>query len=413
VLGTTLLALLGFTAACHAQTACQHCGWKATTTPRAVSVKTTAELERAVFNALEGTTILVQDGTYRLNRMLDLAKSNLVLRGQSGDRTKVILRGEGMHESKVGVAVSISASNIIVADMTIGNVGYHGVQVRGEKGVHRVVLHNLQVQDTGQQLVKGSVGNNGQFSESVLVACSSFEYADHALSDYTNGVDVLGGRRWTVRDNRFRNIRGPQERNYAAGPAILFWRDCRDTLIASNIVVDCFRGISLGLVPGGTKPAASGETYYDHQRGMVCNNVVCNLQPWGDEGIEANAAKDARIEHNTVLVEGTLPWSIGIRFPSCNALVRNNLTNRSILERDAAHMIAKGNVTDARRSWFLDAAAGDLRLAEGTSHAIDAGVEIAPDAAIPELASDLAGKLRAPGSKPDAGAFEYSADRAK
>jgi hypothetical protein len=210
----------------------------------------------------------------------------------------------------LSVAVSISASNIIVADMTIGNVGYHGVQVRGEKGVHRVVLHNLQVQDTGQQLVKGSVGNNGQFSESVLVACSSFEYADHAPSDYTNGVDVLGGRRWTVRDNRFRNIRGPQERNYAAGPAILFWRDCRDTLIAGNIVVDCFRGISLGLVPAGTNPAASGETYYDHQRGMVCNNVVCNLQPWGDEGIEANAAKDARIEHNTVLVEGTLPWSI-------------------------------------------------------------------------------------------------------
>src|SRR5262245_35872751 len=107
---------------------CPRCGWTPPATRLAVIVSTTEELEHAAASAPAGTTILVRDGTYRLTRMLDLARPNLVLRSLSGERNKVILCGEGMQERTVGVAVSISAEGVLVADLTIRQVGRHGAQ---------------------------------------------------------------------------------------------------------------------------------------------------------------------------------------------------------------------------------------------------------------------------------------------
>jgi len=348
-----------------------------------VKVGNIADLERAVASAPAGTTILVQDGTYRLSRTLAIARPNVILRGLSGDCGKVILHGTGMQDRAVGVGVSIGASDTAVADLTIRDVGFHGIQVRGENGVRNVVLHNVHVLDTGQQLVKGSYSDNGLYSRNVVVGCSTFEYSDHAPSDYTNGVDVLGGRSWIVRDNVFRKIRGPEAQSYTAGPTVLFWRDSRDTRVMRNLVIDCFRGIALGLEPAAPKPQLGNERYFDHQGGVVCNNVVCNLHPWCDDGIEVNAAKDARIEHNTVLVKGQrVPWSIAARFPGCSAIVRNNLTNKPIVERDAARSTSEGNLTDAEQDWFVDAAIGNLRLASASGKAVDAGVELSKGAMV-------------------------------
>jgi hypothetical protein len=387
--------------------ACPRCGWKPPVTKWGVRVSTIAELEQAAAMVPSDTTILVQDGTYHLTRQLHFERPNVVLRGESGDRAKVVIRGDGMLERKVGVAVSIAAANIVVCDLTIQSVGFHGVQVRGEHGVKGAVLHNLAIKDTGQQLVKGSTGDGSKFSENCLVACSSLGYSDHAPSDYTNGVDVLGGRNWIVRDNEFRNVRGRADQGYRCGPTILFWRDCRDTIVSRNILLDCYRGIALGLTPVDAK-ATAGRSGFDHQGGLVCNNVVCNLNSWPDEAIEVNAAKDACIEHNTVLVEGRVPWSIGVRFRGTTAIVRNNLTNKDIIERDGGRLTSQGNVTSAARDWFVDAVQGKLQLANGESKAIRAGVPIPASEAHPELARDAAGKQRPAGARLDAGAFQFA-----
>jgi hypothetical protein len=372
--------------------ACPRCGWKPPVTKWGVRVSTIAELEQAVASAPASTTVLVQDGTYHLTRQLHFEKPDVVLRSESGNREKVILRGDGMQERKVGVGVSIGADNIVVADLTITNVGFHGVQVRGESGVKNAVLHNIAVKDTGQQLVKGSIGDGSKHSENGLVACSSFSYTDHAPSDYTNGVDILGGRDWVVRDNEFRRIRGRADQGYRCGPTILFWRDCRDSLVTRNVLIDCYRGIAVGLIPSESKDTA-GQSGFDHHRGLVCNNVVCNLNAWADEALEANAAKDVRIEHNTVLVEsGNSPWSIGVRFRGTTASIRNNLTNRDIIERDGGRLTAEGNVTTAARDWFVDPDAGNLRLANAQTKAAKAGVPLSPGDSNRELARDAAGR---------------------
>ena len=385
---------------------CPRCGWKPPVTKWGVRVSTVAELEQATATAPASTTILVQDGTYQLTRQLHFEKPDVVLRGESGNRDKVILRAGGMQERAVGVGVSIAADNITIADLTVSNVGFHGVQVRGEHGAKNAVLHNIAIKDTGQQLVKGSIGDGSKHSENGLVACSSFSYTDGAPSDYTNGVDILGGRNWVVRDNEFRRIRGRADQGYRCGPTILFWRDCRDTLVTRNVLIDCFRGIALGLTPSESKDSA-GQSGFDHRRGLVCNNVVCNLNPWADEAIEINACQDARVLHNTVLVEsGQSPWSIGVRFRGTTATVKNNLTNKGILERDGGRLTAEGNVTTAARDWFVEPAAGNLRLAGGTTKATRAGIALAAEERTSEFEQDADRKPRPTGQRPDAGAFQ-------
>src|SRR5207237_343520 len=104
-------------------------------------------------------------------------------------------------EKEVGVAISVSATDVTIADLTAGEVGFHGIQVRGERGASRVAIHNVRLVDTGQQLLKGSTAGGPLHADDGLVSCSLFEYSDHAPSDYTNGIDVLAGRNWTVRNN--------------------------------------------------------------------------------------------------------------------------------------------------------------------------------------------------------------------
>jgi hypothetical protein len=214
----------------------------------------------------------LRDGTYRLRRMLDINAPGVMLRSASGDRDLVVIRGEGPTEGKVGVAVSISASNVTIADLTIGNVGFHGVQVRGEKSATGTVLHEIHIVDTGQQLLKGSIGDDRSIKYGGLISCSLFEYLDHAPSDYTNGVDILGGTGWVVRKNRFERIRGKPESGYVCGPTVLFWQGGSNAQVLDNVLVDCYRGIALGLV---NQPQAGGgdpRKYQDHSGGVIRGN---------------------------------------------------------------------------------------------------------------------------------------------
>ena len=378
---------------------CRRCGWRPPTGP-IVRVKNVSELERAVASARPGDTILLADGTYTLRGTIDLATPRVTLRGQGGDPATVILRGRGMTGDSVGVGISVSAPGVTIANLTIRELGYHAIQVRGEQGASHFTLHQARLQDTGQQLLKGSVSADRRYADEGLVACSEFTYTTHAPSNYTNGIDLLATSGWVIRDNRFARIRGPEADGWRAGPAILIWAAADGTVVERNLIVDSSRGIALGLTDEPHDFARNGQRAYDHAGGLVRNNVIVNLNQWADEAIEANAARDARVEHNTVLVEGSTPWSIGVRFPASEALIRNNLTNHRIFLRDGGRASLDGNVTSARRSWFVDPPRADLHLAAGGRPAIDAGVPIG------DAADDFDRTVRPAGRAPDAGAFE-------
>jgi hypothetical protein len=260
--------------------------------------------------------------------------------------------------------------------------------------------------DTGEQLYKVSVSNNGLYADNGLIACSDFSYTVSAPSDYTNGIDVLAGKGWVIRDNRFTRIRGPEAQGWRSGPTILVWKGSEDTVVERNLIIDSFRGIALGLGPWPVKPVRNGNHDYDHLGGIIRQNVVVNLNSWSDEAIEANAAQNVRIEHNTVLVPSTAsPWSIGVRFAMASATVVNNLTNLPVFRRNGGQAEASGNVIGAEPSWFVDANHGDLRLVPTATPAIDTGV------VIPDVTEDFDRKPRVEGRAPDAGAFEWRPSR--
>jgi hypothetical protein len=379
---------------------CPRCGWNPPPTAATAIVNNMGDLRRAVNRAKPGSTILLGDGLYQLDGVtLDIPVRGLVLRGQKGRQSRVLIRGHGMGERMV--AISVSAPGVTLADLTIGQVGFHGVQVRGESGASGVVIHHVHILDTGQQLIKGSVVQGSKPCRDGLVACSTLEYTDSAPSDYTNGIDVINGEHWVVRDNVLRQIRGPRAQGYRAGPAVLFWGGSRDTVVERNWLVDCFRGIALGLV----QTQENAPDHLDHRGGIIRRNAVCNLNSWADEAIEVNASPGALVAHNTVMVEGKVPWSIGVRFPTASAQVWNNLSNQPILLRDGGKAELKANVVTARRDWFVDSSLGDLRLARGDSPAIDAGIVIADD----RQSTD--GRPLFVGPAPDVGAFEYRGSR--
>jgi hypothetical protein len=391
LVAVAVLAASSFVQTPAPASACPRCGWRPPSATRTVAVNDLSTLERAVREARSGDEILLADGRYSLQRTLEVSAPHVTIRSQSGDPARVILHGRGMRGDPVGVAVAAGATGVTIADLTIRSVGFHAVQVRGENGASNFTLHNARLEDTGQQLLKGSFADNGQHAAEGLIACSEFSYTTHAPSDYTNGVDILGTRRWVVRDNRFWRIRGPQ---YSSGPAILAWNGAEDTLVERNVIVDSYRGIALGL-----RDRHPGRQY-DHLRGVVRNNIVLNLNRWADEAIEVNGAPGARIDHNTVLVDGSASWSISVRFPTALAEVRNNLTSKRVLPRDGGVPIESGNVVGATPAWFVDPIRFDFHVTRTGARALDAGVPL------PDVRDDF---VRAPrGKAPDAGAFETS-----
>jgi hypothetical protein len=96
-----------------------------------------------------------------------------------------------------------------------------------------------------------------------------------------------------------------------------------------------------------------------------------------------------------------VPWSISVRYSTSECVVRNNLTNRPIITRDGGRFSLDGNVTDAKRDWFVDPEHCQLRLARRDLPAVDAGVPI------PGIREDLDLRPRLNGKAPDAGAFEF------
>jgi hypothetical protein len=318
----------------------------------------------------------------------------VTIRSASGNRDAAIIQGGGNN-------LSIFASNVTVADVTLRGALNHNIQVHGEAGVLGTIVYNVRLQDSGEQLFKVStgLGTEDAFADEGLVACSLLEYTDHAPADYTNGVLILAGRDWVVRDNELRRIRGP---NGPAGPAILVWKNASGTVVKRNLLIDCWRGIVLGLAPADDYSRGGSGVQYDHQDGLVENNVIISLGALVDAPIENNYAVGSRILHNTIYtVNSQVFWSIEVRFPGTTAVIRNNLANRQVLNRSPgeSQMVEEGNAVDATSAWFRGIEAGDFHLADG-SPAVDRGV------AEPGSPEDIDGDERPGGGAPDAGADE-------
>jgi hypothetical protein len=348
-----------------------------------VNVSTVAELQAAIANLQSNTTVLIADGTYQLTNTLNIRSvANAAIRGASGNANAVILSGKGMSNPDYGnvphVMAVFDATDVTVADLTLRDAYFHGIQIHGEDDADRVRLVRTRVLDNGEQQVKVSTaGSPGPYADDGVVECSVIGYTDRARSAYTNGVDVLAGSGWIIRDNTFQNIRAPS--GQLAGPAVLMWRNSIGTIVERNRFIENDRAIAFGLSAPDAN-SRDGETTYDHQGGVIRNNMIYRVGP-GDVGITVNYAKDVSIVHNTVILNGTFAQgAIEYRFSSTNADIRFNLTDAPIWQRDGASATVAGNVASASPAWFVAPASGDLHLLPSATPAIDqAGTGGSPD----------------------------------
>jgi hypothetical protein len=409
-----LLAVAQVTAA---QTPCAALPPPAGTTVEVVASQADA-LRGIVAAAAGGTTILLHDGTYDMsggdsNHRLVFDTPGVTLRSYSGNRDAVVLDGDyGTNE-----LISIYASNVTIADLTLREAYDHPVHVSGSPGapISGIVIHNVRIIDPGQQAIKVNPWEDG-WVDNGIIECCDIELTAAGRTQirdgcYTGGIDVHQAQGWIVRGNR---IAGFWCSTGLSEHGIHFWKACRDTLVEGNVIVDCARGIGYGMgysdedrsYPDNPYPEVG---YMGHIDGIIRNNFIAATDPGlfsspdgFDTGIGLEQAHGTQVVHNTVAsTSDPLSSSIEWRFDNTLAEVTNNLVSAWLLPRQGGQAVLAGNIESAPGTWFADIASGDLHLTE-TANATDLGSPVAAGLADTDIDAEPRDDL------PDVGADEVT-----
>lgn len=357
-------------------------------------------LRATIAGAAPGTTILLHDGFYDMSggdstHRLVFSTPGLTLRSVSGDREAVILDGGYV----TGELVSIQASDTTVADITLSRAYYHPIHASGpDTPIENTLIHNVHIIDPGEQAVKINPVGAGTVDHGTL-ECSHIELTDTGRpfirnNCYTGGLDAHLATGWLVRRNL---IEGFWCADGLSEHGIHLWRQCVDTVVEENLVIDCARGIGFGLGSG-----ADG-----HTGGIIRNNFVAAGDPGlfasssgFDSGISLWGADDAQVYHNTVAsTQAPSASSIEWRYISTSVTLANNLVTNRIWDRGGTSYLST-NTEYASPALFVDVAAGDLHLVDPASAPVGGGTVLAPGLAD----TDFDGLLR--DAAPDIGADE-------
>jgi hypothetical protein len=366
-------------------------------TGSAVQVSNEAELQAAMNNLQPGMTILIASGTYNLSNTLHVNNiANVTIRGGSGC-DDVVLIGKGMTNSNFGPVphgIWTNSSNTTIAHLTIRDVYYHPIILNA--GAQKPRICSVRLKNGGEQLIKGNPTSLAQEGISDgIVEYSIMEFDTTARDHYTNGVDIITGNNWIIRDNLFRNIRAPA--GQLAGPAVLMWGGSSNTIVERNLFLNTQRGIALGLQERAPN---------DHSGGIVRNNIFFRKPgETGDTGIYVADSPNTKVLHNTIILSGTYPNAIEYRFPDTTGVeIRFNLTDARVVPRDGAKGNVANNIMSASSGFFADPANNDLHLRSTALLVIDAA------SVHPDVTDDYDGESRpTSGVSPrDLGADEFS-----
>lgn len=319
----------------------QSCEPLNTTIGTTINVSNVSELMEAVTqaNSQGNVTILLADGIYNISNGLWIDGNNIVIRSQSGDRDAVELYGKGFNGDVPNIFY-LAGDNITIADMTLGKVANHAIQVHGELDADNAMLHNLHIVDTMEQMVKVSYNADKMeiSSDNGVLECSTLEYtAGIGPQYYIGGIDAHNAKNWIVSDNIFLNISSPEEA--WAEHAVHFWSDSKDTLVENNTINNSDRGIGFGLGDRG------------HSGGIIRNNIIINENDRGDVGIGLENSNGTLVEKNTIVLKHNYKNAIEYRFEgSKNITIKDNITNKAIESRDGATATLINNTIDPNLS---------------------------------------------------------------
>ena len=370
-------------------------------------------------DAAPGATIALEPGTYDRTGQPTLVVSavGVTVRSTTGNPDDVVVAGGA---SGTVSLISIRASDVLLAEFTLHSsddtlvdIGVDG-SVLGHDQLYRMVLRDAAATklDIGPGLAR--------WTDDGVIACSTFEQSDafrEGLADCggVSAIRISGGARWTLRDNV---VEGHwcTTTSYAT---VVADRGSSDTRVERNLLKNNFRGILFGgddVADSRPEPASDtcGEPLglgWGHVRGVIVNNVtwvddprMVGAVPTSDTDLDSMIGFwhvcGAVAVHNTSYVPLTTFNGIEWRYADTSVTVANNLISTTLVSRDDGNALGvEHNATGISAAEFVDAPAGDFRLAAGST-ARDAGIVI-PAIPVPE---DFNRSERT--GQPDLGAFE-------
>ena len=118
-----------------------------------VRVTTVDQFTAAVAALKDGQTIVLAPGVYKMPRSITLAgASKVVVRGDGGDRTKVVLDfSESTHTEGIRFQ---RCRDVILADLTVQNVRQNGFKIDGDHQAENITIHNVVSRNVWQRHVR-------------------------------------------------------------------------------------------------------------------------------------------------------------------------------------------------------------------------------------------------------------------
>lgn len=374
-------------------------------TGRTIRVATAAQLINAVDTVKPGTTILLADGTYLLPRGLILRENGLALRGQSGDRDKVILDGSKSPDKHIVMVKG--ADDVLIANLTIQNCMRDGVNIKGEMDTQRTRIYNCMFRNLWVRCIKGTAPlrvrkglseprsepdlwrrrpTGGSIRYCLFLQERRKPYDDWKGGDYIGGIDVMWLKDWVIADNVFVGIRG---KHGDARGAIFIWQHSENVIVERNLILNCDAGICFGNAWGPPLHVNNG---------IIRNNFVVGGT---NRPVEVCKTRNVLVCNNTI-------WATDLTLPSVHfhqgaegGRFYNNLVHGRV---KLAPIVKSGNnIIGDLKGYFIAPLKGNLHLTENAKAALGKGKPLA------EVSDDFDGQERMPA--PDIGADEIGIGR--
>jgi len=257
------------------------------------------------------------------------------------------------------------------------------------------------------------VNQEGQaYADNGVIACNHIELSDEARPRVQNcyttgGISLQRTRNWVLRNNY---IAGFWCEIGLSAHGIHIWKQNADTIIESNYIADCTRGIGLGTMNSSDEErvfddiSCAADHYADDYNGLVVNNIVINTDPrvYGsvssvDSGISLWNACNARVYHNTIFRSQEAFSSLELRWEGTIADVKNNLMTATVMRRGSPMYESAGNFEMAPEDFYVDAPNGDVHLMP-SAMCLDTGVRLEVGVADVDIDGDLRDAAPDPGA---------------
>jgi len=320
-------------------------------------------------NTVRADEILIMDGDF--NKYLKDARPGdvfTVFPGVYKPKDIIKLKASGTKERPIVIKSSLPGAVKIIVPRSIGFkvFGKHwtiqGFNIVGMCNTHNDCQHAFQIVGNADHTVirdnaiidfNAAIKANGAITNGVrLFPDDVFVEDNHIFNNSprqtaypVTPIDVVGGRRWVVRENFIADF------YKAAGDKVSYGAFLKGNsdrgLFERNIVMCEWRhkgGIRLGLSFGGggtgQKYCQGGNCKFEHYMGVIRGNIIMNCP--ADVGIYLNKSANTQIINNTILNTA----GIDVRFSTSFATISNNVIEGRIKDRDGGRHHATDNIVE-------------------------------------------------------------------